>query len=251
MPMALLFALTCSNKHHRAEDILRCCRSLYPISVHMSLEVSSDKISLRIPRSHTRGREVCTPPAVLAVRSLFFTVQTASAMSNVAPQHLAIRDPGKADKKTNPNALDLTDQTNLLPFRKIVPVFLGLALCMVVSTLDSVIVATALPTISSAFNAGSVVSWVPSAYLLTSTSFQPLYGRFSDIFGRKAALCMGMIVFMIGSLAAGFSRSIIELIVFRGFAGAGGGGIISMAQIVMSDVVSLRDRYVTDLCKKI
>ncbi|KAF9221725.1 MFS general substrate transporter, partial [Gyrodon lividus] len=102
--------------------------------------------------------------------------------------------------------------------------------------------ATALPTISATFDAGSVASWVPSAYMLTSTSFQPLYGRFSDIFGRKAVLCFAMVVFMIGSLLSGFSRSIIELIVFRGFAGAGGGGIISIAQIIMSDVVSLRDR---------
>ncbi|KAH9485880.1 Efflux pump dotC [Psilocybe cubensis] len=136
----------------------------------------------------------------------------------------------------------LTDQTNLLPFKKIIVCFLGLALCIVVSTLDSVIVATAIPTISAAFDAGSIVSWVPSAYLLTSTSFQPLYGRLSDIFGRKAAISVAMLVFMLGNLLAGFSRTIIQLIVFRGIAGAGGGGIISMAQIVISDIVSLRDR---------
>lgn len=121
------------------------------------------------------------------------------------------------------HVMQLTDQTNLLPFKKVVAVFLGLALCIVVSTLDSVIVATSLPTISAAFNAGSVVSWVPSAYLLTSTSFQPLYGRFSDIFGRKAALSLAMTIFMIGNLVAGFSKSIIQLIVLRGLAGAGGG----------------------------
>ncbi|KAI0667093.1 MFS general substrate transporter [Trametes maxima] len=138
--------------------------------------------------------------------------------------------------------VSLTDQTNLLPRRKVIAVFFGLSLCILVSCLDSTIVATALPTISAAFNAGSVVSWVPSAYFLTSTAFQPLYGRFSDIFGRKAALCMAMGTFMIGSLAAGFSRTIIQLIVLRGLAGAGGGGIVSMAQIVISDVVSLRDR---------
>ncbi|OJT01636.1 hypothetical protein TRAPUB_7894 [Trametes pubescens] len=138
--------------------------------------------------------------------------------------------------------VSLTDQTNLLPRRKVIAVFFGLSLCILVSCLDSTIVATALPTISAAFNAGSVVSWVPSAYFLTSTAFQPLYGRFSDIFGRKAALCMAMGIFMLGSLAAGFSRSITQLIVLRGVAGAGGGGIVSMAQIVISDVVSLRDR---------
>ncbi|KIJ12270.1 hypothetical protein PAXINDRAFT_83157 [Paxillus involutus ATCC 200175] len=140
------------------------------------------------------------------------------------------------------SSLKLTDQTNLLPFKKLVIVYSGLALCVAVSALDSVIIATALPTISASFNAGSVVSWVPSAYMLTSTSFQPLYGRLSDIFGRKAALCSAMVVFMIGSLLSGFSRSITELIVCRGFAGAGGGGILSMAQIIISDIVSLRDR---------
>ncbi|KII90650.1 hypothetical protein PLICRDRAFT_107434 [Plicaturopsis crispa FD-325 SS-3] len=138
--------------------------------------------------------------------------------------------------------IQLTDQTNLLPFRKIIAVFVGLALCVIVTTLDSVIVATALPTISSAFNAGAVSLWVPSAYMVTSTAFQPLYGRFSDIFGRKAALCLAMTLYMIGSLAAGFSRSIIQVIVFRGVAGAGGGGIVNLSQIVASDVVSLRDR---------
>lgn len=119
--------------------------------------------------------------------------------------------------------IQLTDQTNLLPFKKVLASFFCLGLCILVSQLDSVIVATSLPTISQSFNAGSVSSWVPSAYLLTSTSFQPLYGRFSDIFGRKATLTTAMLIFMVGNLAAGFSRSIVELIVLRGFAGAGGG----------------------------
>lgn len=136
----------------------------------------------------------------------------------------------------------LTDQTNLLPFDKIVLVFLSLGLCIVVSALDSVVVSTALPTISETFDAGAVVSWVPAAFLLTSTSFQPLYGRFSDIFGRKAALSVSMVVLMIGNLIAGFSKSIVQLIVARGISGAGGGGIISMCQIIVSDIVTLRER---------
>jgi MFS family permease len=118
---------------------------------------------------------------------------------------------------------------------------------MIVSVLDSVVVATAIPSISSAFNAGAVVSWVPSAYLLTSTSFQPLYGRFSDIFGRKSAMCISMAIYMIGNLIAGFSTSIIEMIVARGIAGAGGGGIVSLMQIIVSDIVSLRERYASFL----
>ncbi|KAH9485879.1 Efflux pump dotC [Psilocybe cubensis] len=140
------------------------------------------------------------------------------------------------------HSASLTDQTNLLPFKKAIVCFIGLALCILVSTLDSIIIATGIPTISAAFDAGAVASWVPTAYLLTSTSFQLLYGRLSDIFGRKAAISVAMLVFMVGNLLAGFSRTIKELIISRGIAGAGGGGIISMAQIVISDIVSLRDR---------
>ncbi|KAK7691326.1 hypothetical protein QCA50_004720 [Cerrena zonata] len=144
--------------------------------------------------------------------------------------------------RSKPSSVVLTDQTNLLPFNKVIVVFLSLSLCILVSTLDSTIVATALPSVAAAFNAGSIISWVPSAYLLTSTAFQPLYGRFSDIFGRKATLCLAMGIFMLGSLLSGFAKSIIALIIFRGLAGAGGGGIVSIVQIVMSDVVSLRER---------
>ncbi|KAF9238670.1 major facilitator superfamily domain-containing protein [Melanogaster broomeanus] len=145
-------------------------------------------------------------------------------------------------KQSTPIPLNLTDQTNLLPFRKLLPLFSGITLCAVVAVLDSVIIATALPTISAAFNAGSVASWVPAAYMLASTSFQPLCGRFSDIFGRKGALCVAMVVFMLASLASGFSTSITQLIIFRGFAGVGGEGIITLSQIILSDVVRLRDR---------
>lgn len=67
-------------------------------------------------------------------------------------------------------------------------------------------------------------------------------GRLSDIFGRKATLCLAMGIFALGCLLAGFSRSIEQLIVFRGIAGVGGGAIISMSQIIISDVVSLRER---------
>ncbi|KAJ6613678.1 major facilitator superfamily domain-containing protein [Mycena sp. CBHHK59/15] len=155
----------------------------------------------------------------------------------------------EVDKSTTPgnatpkgHAVELTDQTNRLPFKKLLPIFLGLALCAALASLDSVIVATAIPTISSAFNAGAVVSWVPSAYLLTSTCFQPLYGRFSDIFGRKSALALAMSLFMLGNLISGFSKTITQLIVFRGIAGAGGGGVQSMMQIVVSDIVTLRER---------
>ena len=90
------------------------------------------------------------------------------------------RDDDNDGRQKPETKLNLTDQTNLLPTRQVVVVFLGLASCIIVATLDSTIVATALPTIAAAFDAGSVASWIPSATLLTSTAFQPLYGRFSE-----------------------------------------------------------------------
>ena len=124
---------------------------------------------------------------------------------------------------SRPSMQLLTDQTNFLPFKKITTCLLGLSLCIVVSALDSSIVSTAIPVISSNLNAGSLVSWVPSAYLLVSTCFQPLCGRFSDIFGRKSVLIVAIVVFLMGNLLAGFSKTILQLIIFRGIVGAGGG----------------------------
>ena len=101
--------------------------------------------------------------------------ETIFPISDVPPQNNS-----EEPKETGIPNVELTDQTNLLPFRKVLVVFLSLACCLVVSALDSTIVATALPTISAVFQAGSVSSWVPAATLLTSTAFQPLYGRFSE-----------------------------------------------------------------------
>jgi hypothetical protein len=110
-------------------------------------------------------------PVVLLPPSRFSCMSAMSAPSELST---AVNTPGSTTPK---GQVELTDQTNRLPFKKLLPIFAGLALCVIVSSLDSVIVATVIPTISAVFNAGSVVSWVPSAYLLTSTCFLPLYGR--------------------------------------------------------------------------
>ncbi|KAJ3995954.1 MFS general substrate transporter [Lentinula boryana] len=149
------------------------------------------------------------------------------------------KDLHSEDETTN----QLTDQTNLLPFRQIIIVYIALSACVVVTALDSVIVATSLSTIANSFQAGSIISWVPSAYLLASTAFQPLYGRLSDIFGRKSAMCLAMGLYMLGNLVSGFTNgSIVQVIVCRGVAGAGGGGIVGMMQIIVSDIITLRER---------
>lgn len=110
------------------------------------------------------------------------------------------------------------------------------------SALDSTIVATILGTVGAEFDVSRTVGWLGTSYLLTQTAFQPLYGRLSDIFGRKAATLFASTVFLIGSLLCGLSRTFTQLCIARGIAGVGGGGLTSMATIVTSDLVSLKAR---------
>ncbi|KIK56164.1 hypothetical protein GYMLUDRAFT_47377 [Collybiopsis luxurians FD-317 M1] len=162
-------------------------------------------------------------------------VQTDDASSS----HPVSKDVTATPQRPQPQ---LTDQTNLLPPRQVITVLLALSLVSLTTTLDQVVVSASLSTISASFNAGSVSAWIPAAYLMTSTAFQPLYGRLSDIFGRKSAIALAMGIYVVGNLIAGFSQSVTQLIVFRAVAGIGDGGATSMVQIVISDIMSLRDR---------
>lgn len=118
----------------------------------------------------------------------------------------------------------------------------GLWVGTFIAALDGTIVATILGTIGSEFGKSNSIAWLGTSYLLTQTAFQPLYGRFSDIFGRKAATLFASAVFLLGSLACGLSKTFPQLIAARAFAGIGGGGLTTMSSIVTSDLVSLRQR---------
>ncbi|KAJ7470927.1 major facilitator superfamily domain-containing protein [Mycena latifolia] len=136
----------------------------------------------------------------------------------------------------------LTDQTNYLPRRKIITVFLACASVGTVGLLDETMISVALPIISSDLGAGSQISWVAAAFFVTSTACQVLYGRLSDIWSRKIVLFALMFIFFVGNIASGFSQTFIQLLVFRAISGIGGGGLSTVAQIIVSDVVSLRER---------
>ncbi|KAF8926570.1 major facilitator superfamily-domain-containing protein [Dissophora ornata] len=144
-------------------------------------------------------------------------------------------DPGPG----NP-ALD--DQVVSLPFKELMIVFVGLMLGIFLSSLDQTIVSVCTPKIANEFNGLNEVPWIGTSYLLTSTTFQPLYGKGSDIFGRKATFLFAITVFLIGSALCGAAQSMIWIIVARGIAGVGAGGIMSMVMIIITDLVSLRDR---------
>ncbi|KAI8596352.1 major facilitator superfamily domain-containing protein [Dissophora ornata] len=110
------------------------------------------------------------------------------------------------------------------------------------ASLDGTIIATALPKIASDFKAQSQMSWVATAYLLTFNAFQPLYGKFSDIFGRKFLILFACVTFMIGSAGAGGANTMTMLIVFRAIQGLGGAGLLSIVMIIISDIFPLEER---------
>ncbi|MEU3218993.1 MFS transporter [Streptomyces sp. NPDC006971] len=126
--------------------------------------------------------------------------------------------------------------------RRIRLVFLGLMLTLLLAALDQMIVATALPKIVGELHGLEKMSWAVTAYLLASTIGLPLYGKLGDLFGRKGVFQFAIIVFVIGSALAGWSRTMDELIAFRALQGIGGGGLMIGVQAIIADVVPPRER---------
>jgi EmrB/QacA subfamily drug resistance transporter len=126
--------------------------------------------------------------------------------------------------------------------RETITIIVGLMLGMFLSALDQTIVATALPRISSDLQGVGHLSWVVSSYLLTSTAATPIYGKLSDLYGRKIMLQIAIVIFLLTSLLCAIAGSMGQLIVFRGLQGLGGGGLIAMAHATIADVISPRER---------
>jgi EmrB/QacA subfamily drug resistance transporter len=115
-------------------------------------------------------------------------------------------------------------------------------LAVLLAALDSTIVATALPTITSDLGGVDQLSWVVTGYLLASTISTPLYGKLGDLYGRKRIFQASIVIFLAGSALCGLSESMGELIAFRTLQGIGGGGLIVLAQAIIGDIVPPRDR---------
>ncbi len=129
-----------------------------------------------------------------------------------------------------------------LTHKQILVVFSALMLGMLLAALDQTIVATALPTIVGDLGGLNHLSWVVTAYLLTSTAVTPLYGKISDLFGRKTLFQIAIVLFLIGSILSGLSQNMGELIAFRAVQGLGGGGLFAMVMAIIGDIVPPRDR---------
>ncbi|KAF8306334.1 MFS general substrate transporter, partial [Clavulina sp. PMI_390] len=129
-----------------------------------------------------------------------------------------------------------------IPHNNFKIVFPGLMLSVFLAALDQTIISTALPTITKQFNVNTGYSWIGTAYLLLAASLAPLYGKLSDLVGRKVLLQSAIGMFMLGSALCGAAQSFTMLAVCRGIQGIGGGGIMQLVQITISDIVPLADR---------
>lgn len=134
------------------------------------------------------------------------------------------------------------DHSQPLTHKQILVILSGLMMGLLLAALDQTIVSTALKRIVEDFNGLEHYSWVVTAYLLTSTAVTPLYGKISDIYGRRHVFQFAIIVFLVGSLLSGAAQSMGQLIAFRAVQGIGAGGLMSMTFAIIGDIIPPRER---------
>lgn len=136
----------------------------------------------------------------------------------------------------------MTAEPTHLSHRQILVVFSGLMSGVLLAALDQTIVSTALPTIVGELGGIDHLSWVVTSYLLTSTVSTPIYGKLSDLYGRKQMFQAAIVIFLIGSVLSGLSQDMTQLVAFRGVQGIGAGGLMAMAFAIIGDIISPRER---------
>ena len=126
--------------------------------------------------------------------------------------------------------------------QQILRVVTGIMLCILLAALDQTVVVPAVPAIATELGAFGHLSWIVTAYLLTSTAVTPIYGKLSDMYGRRALLLPALALFIVASMLCALATSLPMLIAARALQGVGGGGLMAMAQAAIADVVSPRER---------
>jgi EmrB/QacA subfamily drug resistance transporter len=130
----------------------------------------------------------------------------------------------------------------LLSHRQILTILSGLLLGMFLAALDQTIVASAMKTIADQLHGQTLQAWATTAYLITATITTPLYGKLSDIYGRKPLYLTAIGLFLAGSLLSGIATSMYELAAFRAVQGLGAGGLMSLGMAILADITSPRER---------
>ena len=134
------------------------------------------------------------------------------------------------------------DHSKPLTHREILIIMSSLMTGLLLAALDQTIVSTALKKIVEDFNGLNHYSWVVTAYLLTSTASTPLYGKISDLYGRRPVYQFSIVVFLVGSFLSGIATSMDQLIAFRAIQGLGAGGLMGLTFVIVGDLVSPRER---------
>ncbi len=125
---------------------------------------------------------------------------------------------------------------------EIMVIIVSLMLVMLLAALDQTIVSTALPRIATELHGLDKLSWVATAYLLTSAITTPIYGKISDLFGRKKIFQVAIIIFLVGSVLAGIAQTMNQLVLARAVQGIGAGGLIALVMAIVGDVIPPRQR---------
>lgn len=134
------------------------------------------------------------------------------------------------------------EEFSFLSHKQIIGVMIGVMSGMFLAALDQSIVGVALPRITSELGGLNHLAWVVTAYLLTSTASTPIWGKISDLYGRKRIFQLAIVVFLIGSIFSGAAQNMTMLIIFRAVQGIGGGGLMAIALAIIGDVIPPRER---------
>src|SRR5947209_2224630 len=140
------------------------------------------------------------------------------------------------------NSTDLEGDTPRFTRRETLLTMTGVLLVMLLASLDQTIVGTAMPRIISDLQGFDRYTWVTTAYLLTSTVMVPIYGKLSDLYGRKPIFLVGIVLFLVGSAASGEAQTMNQLIAFRAFQGLGAAALLPIALAVIGDLFTPRER---------
>jgi len=136
----------------------------------------------------------------------------------------------------------IKDAGGVMTHRQILFIIFGLMAGMFLSALDQTIVGTSMRTIADDLKGLDAQAWVTTAYLITSTIATPIYGKLSDIFGRRPLFIIAIVIFLLGSVAAGFATSMYQLAGFRALQGLGAGGLMALPLAIMGDILAPRER---------
>lgn len=163
-------------------------------------------------------------------------------MTQTPRTRLARADRPRRISKGAQRAQAIADAGGVMTKRQIMFVIIGLMAAMFLSSLNQTVVGVAMKTIADDLDGLSLQAWATTAFLIVSTVVTPIYGKLSDIFGRRPLFIIAIIIFLIGSVLSGLSQSMYELAAFRAVQGLGAGGLMSLPLTVMGDILAPRER---------